>query len=35
MITWVFIQSKACFMQDIAYRLDMHTRYRFIHKLEN
>lgn len=35
MITWVFIQTKAYFMQDIVDRLDADTRYRFIHKLEN
>ena len=35
MITRVFIQSKACFMQDIVHRLDVDTRYRLIHKLEN
>ena len=34
MITWVFIQPKACFMQDIVHKLDVDTRYRRIHKLE-
>lgn len=35
MITWVFIQSKACFMQDVVHRLDVDTRYSFIHKFGN
>jgi hypothetical protein len=32
MVTWVFIQPKAHFMQDVVHRLDVDTRYRFIHK---
>jgi hypothetical protein len=35
MITWVIIQSKAYFMQDVVHRLDVDTRYRFTHKLGN
>lgn len=35
MITRLSIQSKHTIMQDVVHGLDVDTRYRFIHKLEN
>ena len=34
MITWVSIQSEVHFMQELVHKLDVDTRYRFIHKLD-